>query len=287
MIKKWTAKKPRQIVLEPTENLEQLFQKMEESIKQAQDLLITNPTKKRSVEQCINTFIEKYKVLIRTVERSYEGQCATRIKLKARERDASGHYKQIQEEYDEDYYLQDCGGYAEFQKFHGKRLDARLANMMYLVQPHEGDRILDIGCGRGELTYMLSKYAAKTVGIDYSKAAVAIAKKNFGKYQDTQNLRYLCGDIMRLDQKETYNKIVMADVYEHIEAEVMEQLLQKIALLLTEDGVLYIHTAPNLDYYEKVYAKQVHAVNSGGGDFYPRIREAVMRSGCILMNSAR
>ncbi|MDE7312169.1 MAG: class I SAM-dependent methyltransferase [Eubacterium sp.] len=273
MKKKWITKKRQvfffhkahRILLDPTENLEELFQKMEEGVKKAEDIYIKNPGKKRSVEQCVNAFIEKYKVLISCVERSYEGECITHIRLKAREQDASGHYADIQGEYDEEYYLQDCGGFAEFQKFHGKRLDARLANMMYLVEPQDGDCILDIGCGRGELTYMLSRYASKTVGIDYSKAAVAIAKKNFGKYQDRQNLRYECGDIMQLDQKEKYNKIVMADVYEHIEAEVMEKLLQKIALLLTENGVLYIHTAPNLDYYEKVYARQVQAVNSGGG----------------------
>lgn len=271
-MKKWMTKKMQGffaqnkdlVVLEPAEDLEELFLQMEDSVKRTEHILIKNPAKKRSVEQCVNAFIEKYKVLIRTVERSYEGQYETRISLKAREQDAAGHYKDIQKEYDEDYYLQDCGGYAEFQKFHGKRLDQRLTNMMYLVAPKEGDRILDLGCGRGELTYMLSRYASKTVGIDYSEAAVAIAKKNFGKYQNEQNLSYQCGDIMQLDPKETYNKIVMADVYEHIEAEVMEKLLEKTARLLTEDGVLYIHMAPNLDYYEKVYAKQVQAVNSGG-----------------------
>lgn len=295
MNKKWMTKKRwrflflkgSQAILEPTGNLEGLFLQMEDSAKKAEVILVKNPAKKRGVEQCVNAFIEKYKVLVRSVERSYEGECITRICLKARERDAAGHYADIQEEYDEEYYLQDCGGYAEFQKFHGKRLDPRLANMMYLVEPQSGDRILDIGCGRGELTYMLSRYASKTVGIDYSRAAVAIAERNFGKYKDRQNLRYECGDILQLEQKECYNKIVMADVYEHIEAEVMEKLLQKIALLLDENGVLYIHTAPNLDYYEKVYAKQVQAVNSGGGDSCPRIREVVMRNVCISMSSGR
>lgn len=83
----------------------------------------------------MDTFIDKYKLLVSGVERSYEGECMTQIRLKAREKDSTGHYVDIQDEYDADYYLNDCGGYAEFQRFHGLGLDTRLANMMYLVEP--------------------------------------------------------------------------------------------------------------------------------------------------------
>lgn len=251
----------KQTVLMPSKNLEELFQKMEADVRNYESIFIKNPHKKRNVDMCIHAFIEKYKPLVSSVSCSYEGECITQIQFKHRETDKTGHYMDIRDEYDEEYYLNDCGGYVEFEKFAGQSLDYRLANMMYCIEPKIGDKILDIGCGRGELTYMLSKYASKTVGIDYSKAAVEIAVQNFGSYMEAQNLQYLCEDVMMLSSEEKYNKIVMADVYEHIEAEVMEHLLQKIACLLTEDGMLFIHTAPNLDYYEKVYAKQVQAAN--------------------------
>lgn len=257
--------KEKRLFLEPTEDLEELFQKLKKGIREADVIAVKNPMGKRSVEQCVDTFIKKYRPLISSVEISYERPCITQIKLKAKEKDRTEDYLDIQDEYDADYYLNDCGGYGQFERFHGQMLDTRLASMMYLVEPKEGDHILDIGCGRGELTYMLSKYATKVVGIDYSEASIEIAKKYFGRYQSKQNLQYLHADVMELNLEEKYNKIIMADVYEHIQEKVMECLLQKIALLLEEDGALYIHTAPNLDYYEKVYAKQVLIEKACGG----------------------
>lgn len=257
--------KEKRLVLEPTEDLEELYQKLKEGIRKADIIAVKNPMGKRNVEQCLNIFIKKYRPLISSVDISYEKPCITQIKLKTREKDKTGDYLDIQDEYDADYYLNDCGGYATFERFHGLMLDTRLAGMMYLVEPKKGDSILDIGCGRGELTYMLSKYASKTVGIDYSESAIEIARKHFGRYQTEQNLQYLCADVMDLNPEEKYNKIIMADVYEHIQAEAMECLLRKLTVLLREDGVLYIHTAPNLDYYEKVYTKHVLMENFSGG----------------------
>lgn len=257
-----------QMIPAPAQNLEDLFLQMEACAKNGSSISVRNPQKKRNVDMCVDAFIAKYKSLICSVSRSYEGDCLTQISFRSEETQNSGHYEDIREEYDEDYYLNDCGGYVEFEKFSGQALDYRLANMMYLVEPQKGDHILYIGCGRGELTYMLSKYASKTVGIDYSSAAVKIAVQKYGGFMEAQNLQYLCEDVMKLNPDEKYNKIVMADVYEHIEAEVMEQLLQKIAGLLTKDGVLFVHTAPNLDYYEKVYAKQVQAAMLHG-EFLP------------------
>ena len=53
-----------------------------------------------------------------------------------------------------------------------------------------------------------------------------------------------------------WNKIVMADVVEHIEQPILEKLFRKIADILTEDGVLVIHTAPNKDYYSHIYPQK-------------------------------
>jgi trans-aconitate methyltransferase len=47
------------------------------------------------------------------------------------------------------------------------------------LQPKEGERILDVGCGTGELTNELSKLGATIVGIDASEQMIDKAKAQF------------------------------------------------------------------------------------------------------------
>lgn len=258
------------VILEPGKDLELLFLQMEEAVKTTDCIAVTNADQKKGVECCIEAFIRKYRILIKKVVRSFEDDYITQIILKGREKKKSRQYMDIQTEYDENYYMNDCGGYEEFKRTKGHRLDSRLLAFMNLVAPNSEDRILDVGCGRGEFAYACSAYAKKVTGIDYSNDAIRIAKENFGKCEAVRSgkLKYITGDILMLNTQEKYTKIVMADVYEHIEPEIMEKLLQKIGQLLAENGVIYIHTAPNLDYYEKVYAKQVKEAYRRG-EFLP------------------
>ena len=45
----------------------------------------------------------------------------------------------------------------------------------------DGDSVLDIGCGRGDLMIALAHKGANVTGIDYSKDALEIAKKAIDK----------------------------------------------------------------------------------------------------------
>lgn len=179
-------------------------------------------------------------------------------------------YSTLADAYTKSYYLTDCGGYNEFSKSHGMTMAQRLKDVYKLVGPIPGEKILDIGCGRGELTFALAKAGAKAEGIDYSKDAIAIAKKNFeGK---CANLRYACADIFKINNLNTFDKIVMADVVEHIEQKVLDKIYEKISVSISSNGCLIIHTAPNKDYYEITY---------------PRIREQARKLGCWKPSNPR
>jgi hypothetical protein len=56
-----------------------------------------------------------------------------------------------------------------------------------------------------------------------------------------------------MEDLDTFDRIVMADVVEHIEQDVLEKIFEKISLSLSKTGVLVVHTAPNKDYYEMIY----------------------------------
>src|SRR5262245_28078538 len=48
-----------------------------------------------------------------------------------------------------------------------------------LLDPKPGERILDLGCGSGELTKKLAESSADVTGIDSSAEMIEKAKKNF------------------------------------------------------------------------------------------------------------
>ena len=84
------------------------------------------------------------------------------------------------------------------------------------------DRVLDIGCGNGALTFEIAKKARKVVGIDLDKKYIKIAKKKYW----APNIKYLVGDATKDLPNQKFDVIILSNVLEHIENRI--EFLQKI-----------------------------------------------------------
>lgn len=84
------------------------------------------------------------------------------------------------------------------------------------------DRVLDIGCGNGELAFDISKKAAQVTGIDIDPAKIAVATKLYVG----PNIKYSVADATKDLGSETFDVIVLSNVLEHIEHRV--EFLQSI-----------------------------------------------------------
>jgi trans-aconitate methyltransferase len=62
------------------------------------------------------------------------------------------------------------------------------ASLIELLQPRAGERILDIGCGTGQLTAEIAQSGAEVTGLDYSPDMLAQARKNYPQ------LKFVAGD---------------------------------------------------------------------------------------------
>jgi len=91
----------------------------------------------------------------------------------------------------------------------------------FLKNIKKGDRVLDLGCGNGFLTFRLAQKAKFILGIDLNPKNIAFARKKFS----AANIKYKVADITRI-KKQNFDVIVLSNVLEHIPNRV--SFLQKI-----------------------------------------------------------
>jgi SAM-dependent methyltransferase len=77
-----------------------------------------------------------------------------------------------------------------------------------------GERVLDVGCGRGELAYdLVTRGGVEVTGIDLNAASLAAARKRFG----TDRLEFVQADALAWDRPEHFDVVVLSNVLEHID----------------------------------------------------------------------
>ena len=84
-----------------------------------------------------------------------------------------------------------------------------------------GDRVLDVGCGGGELAWDLARTGAEVVGADFSGQALERARK-----REHERLSFVRADVTAQLPPGRFDVIVMSNVLEHIEERV--GLLKKL-----------------------------------------------------------
>lgn len=168
---------------------------------------------------------------------------------------ASGEIKPF---YDSNYYLNDCGGYQAFRQSGGKQLtDRRLVSLLNLCGLARGGNALDLGCGRGELSFQLALSGATVTAVDYSAAAIELARSCF-KDQDAalrDRVVFICGDVTRLNLGRKFDLAIAGDVIEHLGPIEVSTLFETVARHLKEDGIFVVHTYPNVWFYRKHWSR--------------------------------
>jgi len=112
-------------------------------------------------------------------------------------------------------------------------------------------RVLDVGCGRGEMiTMALEQGAIYVVGLDISVESMHLASS----LVDSLSLPKERYELMHMGldqyadqgQHELFDHILMIDFVEHVEQTVLLRSLKAARELLAPGGSLVVHTFPNL-----------------------------------------
>lgn len=153
--------------------------------------------------------------------------------------------------YTAEYYRADCGGYDAFQRHGGKRLDdLRLRAVAALGAVATGGRMLDLGCGRGELTYHFARSGFEVTAVDFSPDATVLARSCFaGEEHLLERVTFVSGDVNRVALKGRYDLVVAADLVEHLMPDEVARLYERVSAHLAPGGHLIVHTFPNYWFY--------------------------------------
>jgi 2-polyprenyl-3-methyl-5-hydroxy-6-metoxy-1,4-benzoquinol methylase len=98
--------------------------------------------------------------------------------------------------------------------------------------------ILDLGCGRGWLTNLLTSYGYVT-GVEPIKPVVEYAKKIFPE------INFICGttkDLLKKREHKKFDLVVSSEVIEHIPNGYKSEFIDDIFKLLKSEGYLIITT---------------------------------------------
>lgn len=119
----------------------------------------------------------------------------------------------------------------------------RIGRGIKLLDIKKNKKILDLGCGNGEVSEKMEKLGAKVYGIDYSKDAISMAKKMGLKAQ------FKTGKISDLPYPDNFfDGVISLDVFEHVYPVELSAALTEIKRVTKDGGRIVVATAPNSFY---------------------------------------
>lgn len=90
-----------------------------------------------------------------------------------------------------------------------------------------GERVLDIGCGIGALSYdVAQKSGAYVEGIDLSPENISVARSRYSH----SNISYEIGDVLQIPLKGPFDAVILSNVLEHLEhrTEFLQRIVETV-----------------------------------------------------------
>jgi cyclopropane-fatty-acyl-phospholipid synthase len=127
--------------------------------------------------------------------------------------------------------------------------DAQLAKKRHLAAKlliGHGDRVLDIGSGWGGLGLYLAEMAgANVTGVTLSTEQLQVSNDRAAEKDLTRSAKFFLEDYR--DVSGPFDRIVSVGMFEHVGVDFYETFFRRCAELLTDDGVMMLHSIGRSD----------------------------------------
>jgi len=147
------------------------------------------------------------------------------------------------------------------QKFRGSEDEVKNNQRVYLKYFSPGDKVVDIGCGRGEFMELLVEMGAKAKGIDLNEDFVEYCKDKDLDVENADAITYL-----KMVEGDSLDGIFMAHLVEHLEFEELYTLLELCYEKIKKNSRVIVETPnprtlsifTNAFYADPTHIKPVH-----------------------------
>jgi len=120
---------------------------------------------------------------------------------------------------------------------------ARYDTVLNIVNEENPVEVLDVGCGDGALSYLMSKCGARVVGIDTSPLALSYARQM--THNCNTELQFVRGSALEMPFRDAVFDFVSAiDIIEHMEKP--EEMVQECKRVLKPGGLVVLSTPQRL-----------------------------------------
>lgn len=140
------------------------------------------------------------------------------------------------------------GEYTAFLASNGRQLRPRLARALELACLAPEMRVLDVGCGRGEMALQAARHGALVIAVDFSSDCLQLTSTtlDLGVPAVRARVRLVQADGVALPVADgSLHRVLCLDVVEHLYPWQLRQCLTEIRRVLRPDGYAVIHTLPN------------------------------------------
>jgi cyclopropane fatty-acyl-phospholipid synthase-like methyltransferase len=118
----------------------------------------------------------------------------------------------------------------------------RVAKVLEIHRPGPGQRVVDLGCGWGTLSFALAGLASRVVGVDFSEKSIAFCERRLAR-EPRDNLRFVCADAGATGlEGGAWDLVVAADLVEHLYPEDSARVVAEAFRLLRPGGRFSVWT---------------------------------------------
>jgi cyclopropane fatty-acyl-phospholipid synthase-like methyltransferase len=127
----------------------------------------------------------------------------------------------------------------------------RVANVLSLLPPLRGRRVLDLGCGMGTFAVEAARRGARATGLDFSAAALPAARRIAA--EEGVAAGFVQADAAAMPfAAAAFDVIVAADFTEHLDDDTLERVLSDAYRVLAAGGTLVIYTPAPEHLFERL-----------------------------------
>jgi len=144
----------------------------------------------------------------------------------------------------------------------------------------KGKIVLDVACGEGYGTDILSKNANKIFGVDIDQASIDHAKRTY----KSNNIEFICGNADEIPLPDDSVEVVISyETIEHINEESQKKFLSEIKRVLRKGGILIISTPDKTIYTDRYsYRNEFHIKEFEKKEFISFLEHYFVNVSCFL-----